>query len=407
MSHRRRLLNLVMGNKATGVCTLYHIDLHSPKNNLFYPTAAAAAAKDPSSSSTSLKKMKRIRPGEPRLSFQSMPPANSHLPGRWFDCAALSESKTVFLDYHSRGGSIYDDDARCVVTLPTLHASKWFPICLAAAGAAAGDKDPGGDDNIFVVGSGHSMYPAGDDANSRFQFQAMVHRKDWHPALSYVNKWRCDDLPPPPYVGDEGYRKTMIGSYGIVGAGLVFVSTEGIGTYCFDMPTRTWTKAGDWALPFSGKVEHLPELGVLVGFPTWEEDQRVCASPLPWTVSATVDGRRPELCKDSASLQPPYAWKRVMKQEPRLVSLGSGKLCAVQFFESKKDSCRSCGREDVDKRFAVFTGLEVVRAGEDDGGGNGKGGGSRSIRVVRHKSKRYMLPHDDDDLHNIFIKSVL
>ncbi|CAN6362328.1 unnamed protein product [Urochloa humidicola] len=362
--------------------------------------------------------MKRIRPEvDPRLSFQSMPPCDAGLVlRRWFDCAALSESKTVFLDHQSGGGFIYDDDARCVVTLPFLHARKWYPICLAAA---AGKED----DNIFVVE--RRMYPARaaaagdkDDDRRRFPFQAMVHRRESaHGDLSNVNGWRWEELPPPPYVSDAGYTATTIDSYGMIG-GLVCVSTERIGTYCFDTATRTWAKAGDWALPFSGKVEHVPELGVLVGFETWptwdgneaEASQRVCAaSPLPWTVvtpsSAVVDdGRRrrsPEVCGASVILDPPYEWRRVegeVGNHPRLVSLGGGKLCAVQFFERKKNICSMCRHVDVDRRFAVFTGLEVVRAGEDEG--NGK----REIRVVRHKSKRYMLPKDND---NVFIKEVL
>ncbi|CAO2153184.1 unnamed protein product [Urochloa humidicola] len=413
MSHRRRLLNLIMGNKATDVCALHHIDLHSGKNNLFYPSAAAAAAKDPSFFSMALERMKRIQPGEPRMSFQSTPPADYPY-HRKYGCVALKESKTVFLDFESWGGLIYDDNARCAVTLPTLRARKWFPICLAAAGADAGENRATEDDNIFFVGTGPTtMYPGAgdkdDDHNSRFQFQALIHSKDWHPGLANLNRWRCEELPPPAYVGDAGYDDTAtgIGSYGMVG-GLVCLSTKGVGTYCFDMLTRTWTKVGDWALPFSGKIEHVPELGVLVGFPTWNwnGDQHVCASLLPcvktltpWTLPATIDGRRPELCEASASLTPPDSWESV--QETQLVSLGGGKLCAVQFFESKKDACTSCRCEDVDKRFAIFTGLEVGRTGEDDGNGEG------AIRVIRHKSKLYMLADGYCDDENIFIASVL
>ncbi|CAN6362327.1 unnamed protein product [Urochloa humidicola] len=65
MSHRRRLLNLVMGNKATGVCTLHHIDLHSGKNNLFYPSATAAAADPSFFSVAALETWADPRPGEP------------------------------------------------------------------------------------------------------------------------------------------------------------------------------------------------------------------------------------------------------------------------------------------------------------------------------------------------------
>nr|CAB3489166.1 unnamed protein product [Digitaria exilis] len=254
------------------------------------------------------------------------------------------------------------------------------------------------------------MYPAGDKED-RFQFQALSHRrKEYssysHPAFAYMNPWRCDELPPPPYIHGEGYLKTSIESYGIVGGGLLCISTEGVGTYCFDMASRTWVKAGDWALPFAGKIEHVPELGVLVGFPAGaeEDDQRLGVSPLPWTVSAAVDGRRPKLLEVAGDLLPPEEWKRVAGVRPQLVNLGSGKLCAVQFFQKMVYRCWRCEHAEVDRRFAVFTGLEVVRGGgDDDDEDDDEPSGGMGIRVIRHKSKRYMLPEDN----NIFIKSVL
>ncbi|CAL4995394.1 unnamed protein product [Urochloa decumbens] len=358
MSHRRRLLNLIMGNKGTGVCTLHHIDLHSCKNNLFYPSAAAAAAKDPSFFSTALETMKRIRPGEPRMSFQSTPPADYPYYRRRRRRREESQRRRQYL---LRRDWAHDNDVPRRRRQGRRRPQQPVPV-------------PGLDTQQGVA-----------------------------PRLSQLESLALRRAPA------AGYDDTATGivSYGMVG-GLVCLSTEGVGTYCFDMLTRTWTKAGDWALPFSGKIEHVPELGVLVGFPTWtwNGNHRVCASLLtcvrtltPWTLSATVVGRRPELCEAYASLEPPDAWESV--QETRLVSLGGGKLCAVQSFESKKDACASCRREDVDKRFAIFTGLEVVRSGEDDG--NGEGG----IRVIRHKSKRYMLADGDYDDENIFIASVL
>ncbi|KAF8664765.1 hypothetical protein HU200_054487 [Digitaria exilis] len=89
----------------------------------------------------------------------------------------------------------------------------------------------------------------------------MVHRnrKRWH-----VD----DDLPWPPYVDDDGNRgrgaKSVV-SYALAGGAtsdVICVSTRGRGTYCFDTASRVWSKAGDWALPFSGKVERDRELGI-------------------------------------------------------------------------------------------------------------------------------------------------
>ncbi|KAL6595536.1 hypothetical protein ACP70R_047876 [Stipagrostis hirtigluma subsp. patula] len=278
MRHRRRFLNLVTTNGVTGVHSLCRVDLHSRQNNLFYPTAAAAeraaAANDPdilfsgdeTTRGTALNKVKRIRlTGTPTQSFQ---PARSPF-DRSLHCVALSESKTVLMDYGSRGAFLYDAVQRRVVNLPSLPGSE-FPT------------------------------PAAEDtAENRFQFHALVHRDDND---LRKNPWDWCKLTPPPYVHDAGYRSSIaIGSYARVGAAsdVVCVSTEGVGTYCFDMASRTWSKAGEWALPFSGEIVHDPELGLWVGF--------VCSSLLwadVWCLAATgdlfsaVDRHRLMTCRD-------------------------------------------------------------------------------------------------------------
>lgn len=51
---------------------------------------------------------------------------------------------------------------------------------------------------------------------------------------------------------------------------------------------------------------------------------------------------------------------------PQLISLGSGKFCLVRVFRTMKETCRHCNHEEIDERFALFTGVEVVRRGVCD-----------------------------------------
>jgi hypothetical protein len=41
---------------------------------------------------------------------------------------------------------------------------------------------------------------------------------------------------------------------------------HGIGTYAFDTARHAWRQLGQWALPFHGKAEYVPELKLWVGF---------------------------------------------------------------------------------------------------------------------------------------------
>ncbi|KAF8664766.1 hypothetical protein HU200_054488 [Digitaria exilis] len=76
--------------------------------------------------------------------------------------------------------------------------------------------------------------------------------------------------------------------------------------------------------------------------------------------------------------------------EPQVVSLGSGKFCVTQFFETMREACSKCLHDrDADKSFAVFNGVEVFRGGGDVG--DDQAGDGTELRVIIHKSKRYML----------------
>ncbi|KAL6640378.1 hypothetical protein ACP70R_021501 [Stipagrostis hirtigluma subsp. patula] len=383
MSHRRRFLNVVTARDFAGEYSLRRVDLHSHQNNLFYPTAAAAAHAS-AAANDSMKTM---------VWWMQAPTRSMLFLGRSFDWLALSESKLVCMDRSSRDGFLYDADVRSVTdTLPYyLHAEEDRhpkPICLPVAGAGAEEED-----SVYVME--RSPEPAGDTEESRLQFRALVHRRRKEPAAvsndDGSSRWHLDELPPPPYVVDAGYRSTWIDSYTVIrsgASGAVCVSTEGIGTYCFDTVSRAWSKAGDWALPFSGKVEHVPELGVLVGFWASECGHRLCASG---DLSSAAGSLHRPMLRGWLNLGPPCGeWHKV--KAPQLVSLGSGKFCLAEFFKASKGSHDHPFHEAT---FAVFTGVEVLRHGR---GGDGygdelpeNGASERGLRVIKHKSKRYIL----------------
>nr|TKV99378.1 LOW QUALITY PROTEIN: hypothetical protein SEVIR_8G039200v2 [Setaria viridis] len=300
MSHRRRILNPVTRTECAGAYSARRVDLHSHHNNLFYPTeAAAAGAPDP-------KKMERIQ----------VPPRSTLLFGRRLDWFPLSESKMMYFDHHSRATFVYDAAALCVdSTVPNFRVNGRVPIVLPIAGA---DED----DGIYVMERSPRSFVDSEEKYTS-QFQALVRRNSsQEPFVSNddANRWRRDELPPPPYVRDAGYRSTAIDSCALAG-GAVCVSTEGIGTYCFDT------------------VEHVPELGVLVGFWASECGHRLCASG---DLSSAVYSGRPVL-RAWLDLDPPGGDWHVVKA-PQLIGLGSGKFCVAQFFKTVVR--RGCDGED-------------------------------------------------------------
>ncbi|XP_066341250.1 uncharacterized protein [Miscanthus floridulus] len=390
-------------------------DLKSPnsRNNLFYPTEAAAeeaaAAQDPSAlfsgirRHVALNEVPQIRVPAAAQSF-----LHRQVPSSAYDtgpicCVALSESETLFLDCNSRGAFLYDADERCVVTLPNLHESKRFPVCLSVTSAGNDSRD----DTIYVMDRSAPPPPTGDT----IQLQALVHHKV-HNRIFYKDDWRCDELPPPPYVtnGDDD-RRNFICSHALVGSAsdVICVSTDGAGTYCFDTASRTWSKASDWALSFCGKIQHDVDLGIWVGFLHYsrkDEVQHLCVTADLF--SATERRRVTTLMRRGCVATAAKTWNRRTSGTrtsiflPKLVSLGSGKFCLVQFFETREEACIKCGQwqcEDVVNKFAVFTGVEVVRCGggggkdgnEQVGNGSADGDGAGDLRMIVHKSKRYML----------------
>ncbi|XP_044337640.1 uncharacterized protein [Triticum aestivum] len=236
-----------------------------------------------------------------------------------------------------------------------------------------------------TVGDGLYVMSLGDGGYQTPYFQALVYGRqpgdrraeDWHwrplPSPTFDHCPDHDDCPSSRY--DECYHdvyaptghQVAIGAYTVVGGSRIWVSaTTGAGTYSFDTASGAWSKAGEWALPFKGRAEYVPEHGLWFGLSDKDGHLCVCAADLATT---TVPPALLHAWEDPPA--PPEAWRTTAA---RLLPLGSGRLCIARFFETSEEC-----------NFAVLAGVEVVRDGD---------AGTRNLRVIRHKSKRYNFGYD-------------
>jgi hypothetical protein len=118
-----------------------------------------------------------------------------------------------------------------------------------------------------------------------------------------------------------------------------------IGTYCFDTVAHEWEKAGDWVLPFLGKADFLPELGLWLGLSP-HCPHHLCA----------ISSLDPPVVKGALSdLTTPEDWSL---SDQTCFNLGSGRFCTVKFFDAADDD------DTCHTAVVVFTGVEV-RFGDD------------------------------------------
>ncbi|RLM99570.1 hypothetical protein C2845_PM06G16920 [Panicum miliaceum] len=214
-------------------------------------------------------------------------------------------------------------------------------------------------------------FPRPSDAKC---FEALTH----DPASSnLLSKLDWDSLPPPPFVFERGPElpQRYIRSYMVVQHSDILVSVN-IGTYSFDTVSRAWSKTGDWELPFSGRVEYIPEYDLWFGLSSYADNNMLCTSDL----SAASKLKPPTLRHIwEDELRPPKDWVRGLAYT---VHLGSGKFCIARFFKTPEEEPCEDGSGFIRwgcERFAVLTGVEVKRCGEAGGG----------FRMITHRSKRY------------------
>jgi hypothetical protein len=414
MTLSRRFLNLIMDSQIRGVRTLRRIDL--TRQQFFNPgpppplhgNGSAAAAASVASEST----MQRIRLARPIVTFR----ASAH-DGRWaIQCFPLGENKVLCADQSGRT-FLFDANTRHVVTMPSLHKPKDTPFSIFIPSASDDSNSDGFEDDVdddvgtlFVMEGYPTMEPTSDDHSPNDQpsdeFVAYVYGKR---KLTHFKSWKCQSLPPPPYVRDPTWMKfrPQITTYAVVGGGAqILISAESAGTYCMDTATHKWSHVGRWMLPLHGKIEYVPELDLWFGFSAKDQLSAVDLSNLD---------SRPRLVGTWKEFEPPEDWQE--SQEPQFVSLGSGKFCIARFFHTTVTVSNGYYTDDevTNRSFGVLTGVEVlprvyVRNGDGSAngsngngnassngnstsicnGGSGRGngnGGKRKLRMVKHKSR--------------------
>uniref|UniRef100_M8C327 Uncharacterized protein n=1 Tax=Aegilops tauschii TaxID=37682 RepID=M8C327_AEGTA len=154
---------------------------------------------------------------------------------------------------------------------------------------------------------------------------------------------------PPAAPVDHPPQARLVYGHALVGGDTICFSisgAEGTGTYCFHTATREWSKAGDWIMPFNGKAEYVPELGLWFGL-----SRRL---PIAVDLSGVVRGEEPlpEKLRIWEDDDLPEEWQPNELCDSKIISLGSGRFFFADFFN--------------DMKFALFTGMEVVY-----GNGNG------------------------------------
>ncbi|CAL5085607.1 unnamed protein product [Urochloa decumbens] len=379
----RQFLNLIVDHGFPGVRSLCRIDL--TLHQLFHPTASPHPPNGAGSGATTAAglTMDSLPLPNPSFTFRSSAPDDDH--GK-IDCFPLADCAVISADHL---GHAFRLDARTLLagTLPSLHKPKSTPLSLFVPNAGADtdftrNRNPLGS-SLFVM----EKFPkpelsCGGAPHNSDQFEAFVFHKV---RLSdYIKAWHCHLLPPPPFVrepehwrGGAGGKPPEIGSYGVVGGGShVCISVEGVGTYCLETASHTWSEVGKWALPFIGKVEYVPELKLLFGFSG--DARRLAAADL-----SAMDSQ-PQLVGAWEELCLPEQWKEC--RDPQFVNLGSGRFCIARFFptaaaDDLADGSSSC------KDFAVLTGVEVVPQQVRDNNGNGDNG-KAELGMVPHKSRR-------------------
>ncbi|KAK3155672.1 hypothetical protein QOZ80_2BG0206150 [Eleusine coracana subsp. coracana] len=362
MSLRRRFVNLVSSDCRKRVYSLRRIDM----SRFFLPTATknnwrlggwllGGDSTPPMKEGCSLP--------EPKINLYS-PESLNHFGRMDF---MLLDKKVVATDGVG-GAYMYDTDMNAVRSLPSHERLKPYAVSVAV------------DNNLYIIDR------ITNGSKSR-RFESLVN-SDPNP-YQHAN-WHWQTLPPPPpppCLQNADTDTTRIDSCAVVTKQIWFTARgrDGVDrcTYSFDTERLAWSDPVDWALPFSGSAEHIPELRSLwFGISSEDHGNVFCASnlaaasvSLPPALHQTLEDDTAVAAKD---------WTLVSAHS---VYLGSGKFCIARFFNTRTQQiCPKSQRpREVDHNFLVLAGVEVLVTDE------GK------LRLVKHQSERYMF--DEMEVH--------
>ncbi|KAM3028779.1 hypothetical protein ACUV84_032937 [Puccinellia chinampoensis] len=396
----RRFVNLGVLDGFKRLYSLRRLDL--AKVDLFYWTAEEAAAHAkvvptlplaqavaPDRTRTCNTDLAAAEAAAPKIKSLPPPvlvtrPPASYLPGtRTINFFSTASENKVFVSNRANRVFHFDTDDACVLTMPSLHEHKYMPLAISVPPTTSHVYDYQDSGDLYIID--RLLKPNKGMA----QFEALVWRS---------NRWHCDILPLPPSI--VHHKEAFVCACAFVGSDTICFSISGPlgeGTYCFHTVTREWSKAGDWLMPFNGKAEYVPELGLWFGVAG-------CGSHLPCAVdlSGVVSGQEPPPYKTFiwADEDLPKEWHPRELFDTKVISLGSGRFFVANFFCTMQLD-KTINMMSAAKKFAVFTGMEVAYDNDkgngkdkDGTGSNGcssRGNGTPDLRMIKHKSSRYMF----------------
>ncbi|KAL6638524.1 hypothetical protein ACP70R_023635 [Stipagrostis hirtigluma subsp. patula] len=275
----------------------------------------------------------------PRITFDA--PSTEHHGGN-MQFMLLGRDKVLGTDLTGRA-SIYDDGRHALRTAPALSGAKHSPVSIAV-----------GDSRLYVLDSDHN-------GAKELCFEALVYESVCGPDGTLFNDWRRHSLPAPPC------QPADVSACAVVGGGSdLWVSVEEQGTYSFDTAGASWTKKGDWTLPFKGPAHYVPEHKLWFGLSSGDDCSNLFhAVDLAGRLSPPVPRN---VWQD---VETPKEWLPVGSF---LVHLGAARFCIARFF-----SDTSKGDDEISMNLVgVFTAVEVEPWG-------------KGLRMVKHKSVCYRL----------------
>ncbi|KAE8774896.1 hypothetical protein D1007_52668 [Hordeum vulgare] len=348
-----RFVNLLV--RSYGGPRYFSLHCMNPEN-LFRPTRSAVRAVQPLADAP-------LPP--PSLSFDW--PSNNREPA-WMNFMAFGLNRDNLLAVDQIGRTfLYNHDSRLLCTgMPKMCRPIMDPISIAVG------------DSLYVMSRNPGSRP------DQHYFQVLIGSRP--PAsASNTKDWRWYSLQPPPLFADgvevesSGWDVLMpfkISAYTVVGDSQIWISTFAAGTYLYDTVSDAWSKVGNWALPFRGRAEYIPEHNLWFGFTP--NDLQLCTADL----TTSCELWPPMLQNVWTDVNRPEDWRL---RDASIVPLGSGKVCIARFFLTRpEESIEDMSGHALEKRknLAVLEGVKVLKHGE------------AQLRMVKHKSERYVFGRD-------------
>ncbi|KAK1614786.1 hypothetical protein QYE76_020303 [Lolium multiflorum] len=268
---------------------------------------------------------------------------------------------------------LYDDASHSVRAQPSIR----LPQCETVPVAVG--------DNLYFMDEEVEVVPNKSDKNLR----ALIRYPAGEP--DHDSDWFWYFFLRPPYdaigTGENGpERRDMLGAYAVVGESHIWASTRIRGTFSMDTASGTWSRVSLSPLPFRGRAEYAPELGLWFGFPNdeWQYESRDSGLLGAWDLNSVKP------VGASVPLQASGVWKVFgapsgsFDVRSQLVHLGDGgRFCVAKLYQTDElvppGACSHCYNDGTSNEisFAVLTGIEVGRC---DGG---------ELRMVKHRSCKY------------------